>query len=445
MRSPRHCRAVQKLGEWVQAVPDPKTKVPHVTAHSFGNRIHNFFELVDEDLPEEAPDIIAECALSEYGVDPESTLPLEFQSFFDRCCRDLEQIQSGKCDRIPIIDLGILESIGNARLTLRNIPHESIRSIEWSPKLVEFFRRCGLIQREPDVFRFGTVSINPKSPASTLFEGLHNLPRGILLPPPHRNNFGNSNEPIANQTPTDDIDLTQYHEFLRQYMRDVLRSAESITKSWFVNLPEAEKFYLHIQTLYGPDGNGFLPEVFVFSTTSGLVVKEQYHGSNIMQTSRWRRDYFEFLRTSGCKIYYQLDPKSTWKSPKGLNSSQLPMEAHQRHFASFLQIANLELTETSFELPENAWRREYTIVSSRGEVAFSNRSMAAKEISEGLIATKRFYDQTLKDPFPIIRTLYDHQLRPSQIIKKLGESLTESEANERASETFQRWRLEFGN
>ena len=229
--------------------------------------------------------------------------------------------------------------------------------------------------------------------------------------------------------------------------RDILSlrlhtTEEQHSGSWFLNLPKAEQFYLNIRSLFCPDEAGFLPDIYVFSTTSGLVIREQYLGSNQMKTSPWRRDYFDFFRTSGCRIYYQLDPFSTWAGEKGVLRSQMPVETHQEHLASFLQIPTLELSEVAFDLAETIWRREYTVVSSRGEVAFSSRSPDVKEISEGLIATKKFYEQTGKDPFRTVQSMYDHQISEKQIIKKMHEHLTAEESRQRAAETFRRWHLD---
>jgi hypothetical protein len=228
---------------------------------------------------------------------------------------------------------------------------------------------------------------------------------------------------------------------LHAYFCDVIAAANKQSDPWFVNLQNAVDFYTRIQKLYASEAAD-RHQVFVFSTTSGLVVKEQYLGSDTMKTSQFRRPYFDFLRNSRAQIFYQFDPQTTWHGEKGIARSPLPLREHEEHFARFLQLPNLEVSELAFGTAETRWRREYTIVTSRGEVAFSSRSPEVKEISEGLIATDGFWAKEELQPYKAIQCLYREQLPCGRTVKAIGEVLSPGEARQRAAETFRRWQLE---
>ncbi len=265
------------------------------------------------------------------------------------------------------------------------------------------------------------------------------------MPEPYAENYSRSvaGEPL--QWPPQDqltnVSLAPFNETLRDYYLDVISQAKLRSNAWFINLDNAVNFYLRIQTLYQSRADNS-HDVYVFSTTSGLVVKEQYLGSDEMKTSHFRRTYFESIRDQRCRIFYQLDPTTTWHGPKGLARSSLPISEHEAHLATFLEMQNLELSEISFDTPETCWRREYTIVTSRDEVAFSSRSAEIKEISEGLIATDGFWSAQKMHPWHAVKNLYREQLAQGRIIKRAGEKLTKADARKVAAETFRRWQVD---
>ncbi len=239
-------------------------------------------------------------------------------------------------------------------------------------------------------------------------------------------------------TPANPSAWADYAETLLGWCRDVLAEAFLHRNDHFINMPNSRDFYIRIQQCYATS----TPEafsIFVFSTTSGLVIKDQFLGSDALQLDPYRPTYFETLRNCTGSIYYQLDPRTTVLGAKGLKQSPLPREQHVYHLASFLCIPNLELSEANFDTPETRWRKHYTLVNSNHDVAYSSRGEQLKHISNGVIATPSHWKAIRKQPHRVIAHVYREQLKPHQVIKHMNEALSPNEAVARAQETFSRW------
>lgn len=198
----------------------------------------------------------------------------------------------------------------------------------------------------------------------------------------------------------------------------------------FQFLGSHEDFYENLHRFYVPSSK----KVYVHSTTSGLVIPREYEGSETAEKSSYRTKYFDFLKKSRIKIYYQLDPFTTMR---GLANSRDGKEASKRHFASFLQIPNIEISAVDFD--NAGWKRYYTLVSPGCGVAFSTRDRTLKkEISQGFIANFWTKENYLAKR---VEELYRDD-QEKEIVKAVGKRLTQKEARELSEEVIEKWNEE---
>lgn len=193
----------------------------------------------------------------------------------------------------------------------------------------------------------------------------------------------------------------------------------------FQHIGHPEDFYKNLQIFYAPSSK----KVHVYSTTSGLVVWEEYEGRDYPEPrkNRYRRTYFDFLRVSDVEIFYQLDPFTT---AKALFNSRKSLEESAEHFSKFLQRPNMEISIADFSKAE--WKKFYTLVSPRCGIAFSTREPELKRISKGVIASSLGVNM-----YPIIEEYYERE--DKDVIKPLGKELSGKEAEELAMEVIDRW------
>lgn len=202
---------------------------------------------------------------------------------------------------------------------------------------------------------------------------------------------------------------------------------------------DTPSFYNDIQTFYGEGA------IHVYSTTSGLVVIEEYTGGDEQKKSLQRKAYFDALGGSRIPIYYELDPRSTARGT--LKKSKRSDEDNATHFARFLMRPNIEVSEGDFDSPREAWKKRYTLVSSSCGVAYSQRNPELKKddkISNGMTAGKQIFLQLGQEAYNVADKFYRAETESGKtVFKRMGDALAEDEAFALALGKIREWRKSY--
>ena len=165
-------------------------------------------------------------------------------------------------------------------------------------------------------------------------------------------------------------------------------------------LQDSLNFYNRSLALYTPESES----MHIFSTSSGIVIPEEYAGDLIKKKNPYRRKYFDkgIASPSAYSLpkYYQWDsettPKNLWKGYMEAEDKEKYKERAVGVLTKFLQVPNLEITEAPFR--EDPWKIFFTLVSGR-TIVFSERGEARK-INKGIIVNqevlkqnKEYYDE----------------------------------------------------
>jgi len=165
-------------------------------------------------------------------------------------------------------------------------------------------------------------------------------------------------------------------------------------------LQDSLNFYNRSLMLYTPESQS----IHIFSTSSGLVIPEEYTGDPLKKKNPYRRKYFdEGIASPNAYTlpkYYQWDsettPKNLWKSYAEAKDKERYKSQAVDVLAKFLQVPNLEITDAPFR--EDPWKIFFTLVSGK-TIVFSERGEARK-INHGLMVeeevlkqNKEYYDE----------------------------------------------------
>lgn len=154
------------------------------------------------------------------------------------------------------------------------------------------------------------------------------------------------------------------------------------------DLQDSLVFYNRSLALYSPEAGS----MNIFSTSSGIVIPEEYRGDRIKKKNPYRKKYFDVGIGSPNAYqlpkYYQWDSevtaKNLWKRYLEAKKSQEYRDEAVDVLAKFLQVPNLEITEAPFK--EEPWKVFFTLVSDktlvlseRGEVRKINHGFMVDE------------------------------------------------------------------
>ena len=194
--------------------------------------------------------------------------------------------------------------------------------------------------------------------------------------------------------------------------------------------------YYDIKHIYAPE-----QDVFVFSTTSGLVVPQEFYGDISKKKNTYRPSYFldgilHGLR-SGCRVHYQFSISSTSEElKKGRNKASNKSEFEEAAagiLADFIMEPNLEITSVkSLEADPRFW---FT-VSSRQWVAVTARDRTSKKLVHGLLFDSLYFNMLLDMvSAPQVTELaaqLNQQDKTRTVIKPMGASMDHEEAMRQA-------------
>lgn len=133
------------------------------------------------------------------------------------------------------------------------------------------------------------------------------------------------------------------------------------------DLQDSLVFYNRSLALYSPEAGS----MNIFSTSSGIVIPEEYRGDRIKKKNPYRKKYFDVGIGSPNAYqlpkYYQWDSevtaKNLWKRYLEAKKSQEYRDEAVDVLAKFLQVPNLEITEAPFK--EEPWKVFFTLVSDK--------------------------------------------------------------------------------
>lgn len=119
------------------------------------------------------------------------------------------------------------------------------------------------------------------------------------------------------------------------------------------DLQDSLVFYNRSLALYSPEAGS----MNIFSTSSGIVIPEEYRGDRIKKKNPYRKKYFDVGIGSPNAYqlpkYYQWDSevtaKNLWKRYLEAKKSQEYRDEAVDVLAKFLQVPNLEITEAPFK------------------------------------------------------------------------------------------------
>lgn len=127
----------------------------------------------------------------------------------------------------------------------------------------------------------------------------------------------------------------------------------------------------------------------IFSTSSGIVIPEEYRGDVLAKKNPYRRKYFDRGIASASAYdlpkFYQWDSETTPKNLYKGFASALDKESYKNEavqiLSRFLMLPNFEITEAPFI--EDPWKIYFTLVSDKS-IVFSERGEMRK-INHGYI------------------------------------------------------------
>jgi len=161
------------------------------------------------------------------------------------------------------------------------------------------------------------------------------------------------------------------------------------------DLGDSHTFYNRSLSLYVPPSG----TIHVFSTSSGIVIPEDYRGDIKKEKNPYRRKYFNegIAAPNANKLpkYYQWDSEGTakglWEGYEEKGESKDYKKEAIEILAKFLKVPNLEITEAPFR--EAPWKEFFTLVtdktlvlSERGEIRKINHGLM---VDDELLKTKK--------------------------------------------------------
>lgn len=190
--------------------------------------------------------------------------------------------------------------------------------------------------------------------------------------------------------------------------------------------------YYDVKHIYAPG-----QEVFVFATTSGLVIPLEFRGDESRQKNTYRYSYFTdgILHglQSGCHVRYQFDTSSTstglkddWK--KADNKPKFEEDA-ARILATFMMEPNIEITSGTFSPMDE---RRWLTLSSERWVVISARDKASKKLVHGLLIDSSYFNKIL-DMVPAPRLMelpnkLNEKDQTREVIKPMETEMDQEEA-----------------
>lgn len=202
------------------------------------------------------------------------------------------------------------------------------------------------------------------------------------------------------------------------------------SKDKFHQQKQATDFYNDVCRFY----HNSAEKVYVFSTTSGLVIIDEYRGNMELGKNPYRKVYFDQIYKTDIEVHYQLDPRTTIRC---LQDSKWRFEENAEHFGRIMRKPNIEITEADFS--KASWKKYYTLSSPTIGVNFSTRGKG-KKIQHGISVD--MWDDPQESVFSDIQKCYMKGAQ-KEPIKPLGLSLTPKEAEDLAVEVLERWRKQY--
>jgi hypothetical protein len=198
--------------------------------------------------------------------------------------------------------------------------------------------------------------------------------------------------------------LLQLAKYISEYLWDVLGIG-------FESLRNSDDFY-DSKVLYQKNRN-----VYVFATTSGLMVPEEYYGSllsrklrtknkGVAEKNPLRLSYFNdgILHgiRNGCRVHYQFDIKRTSAAFKQgymyADEKNKYLEAASTILFEYFNEPEIEISQSVFEeegsILKNDWRNWLTLVSEK-YVVLSARQPETKKMVHGLILDSNLFNAML--------------------------------------------------
>jgi|GEM_PF-6238972 len=188
----------------------------------------------------------------------------------------------------------------------------------------------------------------------------------------------------STQPPVEEVE-----EFIRR-IRETLVYLRKKFEEDYIPVQDSFAFYDQGQSLYTPLSG----EIFIFATSSGIVIPEEYTGDIAQKKNPYRRKYFDrgIAGKPAWELpkFYQWDANETalqlWK-----NFQKCPEEVRNLYkeraidlLASFFQVPNLEITEIDFT--NSPWKLHFTLVSHQGILFSVRKTEIKKKISHGILA-----------------------------------------------------------
>jgi hypothetical protein len=206
----------------------------------------------------------------------------------------------------------------------------------------------------------------------------------------------------------------------------------------FTAIQDVFTFYEQAISLYTPSSE----KIYIYSTTSGLVVPEEYFGDTRQMKSDYRRKYFDTgiagKQAGELPKLYQWDKDTTarslWegfrrKSKDGFGDMYKKSAADI--LTQFLMVPNLEISEASFD--SAPWKKYMTLNTAKS-ILFSVRDKEIKQkIAHGFLAAvegllpeklKTASTQKHENLFHFVEDQYAHEQH--QVLKSRKENFTDS-------------------
>lgn len=341
--------------------------------------------------------------------------------------------------------------------TIRTLPHPydaALRHPE-SHRATSALYSLGFFSRSEDglVLGYPTPDLrNPHGRALNRFFLQDALFQLVVLFLPHelRSLYLRHVSESRGESPPDDVpgrpqvSATTMRQFLELNYQSVFRCDARLAAASKVACKrpqrDAFQFYIH-------NGQFYMQEdapVHVFSGTSGLVVYEELRGDSRRHKNPARRTYFNRLFQSKSPVYYQLDPRTTWRD--GVLRSRRPLKVHAEVFAKALANPNIEVSLADFSAKENSWKLFYTLSSPRCGVAYSGRRDQVKQIAHGLVdgaMPPQERIDTEKTAYDCIHAMYVDEVAAIPPLKPLGPMAADA-AYELALRTLRKWKQDYG-
>lgn|GEM_PF-6482410 len=174
------------------------------------------------------------------------------------------------------------------------------------------------------------------------------------------------------------------------HLKYLLFRIKSTFKEGIENLQDSLVFYNRSLALYCPEAGS----MNIFSTSSGIVIPEEYRGDPNKKKNPYRKKYFDtgIGSTNAYQLpkHYQWDSeltaKNLWKGYLEANKSRGYKDEAVGVLSRFLQVPNLEITEAPFR--DEPWKVFFTLVSDK-TLVLSERGESRK-INHGFMVDEDF-------------------------------------------------------